>query len=434
MLNSIRNRFEFAAAAMFLAAWCFIFCLRAVPIGGIWGPLDPVTNWFLFVWLSVFSLSILAGGWIARKRCGDLPLSYVDMNKSVIFLSVVSVIGACFIIFEFAVVRNYGFNLPVTQVRILEVSRGMAGASASLLSGSGRLMMPAILPAFLIVGFEWRRLSKFAWLTFGLAMIAFLYEQGKFEGGRWFLFATYFALAFLLFGDLFRKNEQGEILIKNKLITMIVILGIYGSILFSYSASVFERRYTDSGEGENNAYERFAMEIIGNEFGLEAIKNSKYSSTIKFFWLYATHGVNELNIVMSKRDFCYGGGAFQFPQIARISDKLFGTDFRIEYKSCFPNVGLYNTMIGASFLDFGMFGGAIFGIAIGVGLGFSANLFGRQVGLTFSALAFPAMMTVAAMSPIVSIVNHMWPVLCWSVVAFGIAKPPVALRRWFSWA
>lgn len=425
MKNLVRLRFEYIAAGLFVAAWLLIMVLRAVPLGGKWGPLDPITNWLVFLWVSSAVLGIISGGWLARKIYVRISPCRMNLNLSVTLLSMMSCIGAGLIIVEFAFVRGYGFNTPVSLIRILEVNRGMEGAAASLLSGPGRLMMPAILPAFLIVTFQWRLMSQVAWLMFGLAAAAFLFVQIKYEGGRWFLFGTYFALAFLLFGDLFRKDEQGKFSFRGKLVKIVVFLGLYGAILLGYSASVFESRF--AAEGQEAAYKRFATDVMKTNLG--DLDGSGLHPTARFFWLYATHGVNELNNLMSWDSFSHSLGAFQFPQVARIADKLLGTDLRVEYKVGFPNAGLYTTMIGASFVDFGKVGSIVFGVLFSTFLGFYANLFGRQTGITFSALAFPSFMTVAALSPIISLVNHMWPVLCWSVVAYLIATLPFSERR-----
>lgn len=457
MMDLLRSRFEYVAAALFVTAWLFIVGLRALPIGGVWGPLDPRTNWFIVLWVSFAAIAMIAGGWIARKKFKSISQSRMDPNLPVMLLSLASLIGAMLIIIEFAFVRGYGFTMPVAEIRQLELNRGIAGAAASLLSGPGRLMMPAILPAFLIAALEWRRLSKTAWLIFGFAAAIFLYEQIKFEGGRWFFFGTYFAIAFLLIGDALRKGQQDEIHIRRKSLNAFVFLSLCGVILFGYSASVFVNRSDHSGEGQVAAYERFVTVFIeergaktvsipkntenasqpnetapqpnddetskpGEEFSRSAVGKLLFHPITKFFWIYATHGVNELNNLMLRDSFAHSLGAFQFSQLARISDKLLGTELRVEYKENFPNEGLYTTMIGASYVDFGFAGAIAFGVVFGVMLGFWANLFGRQSGFTFSSMAFPVMMTVAILSPIISIVNHMWPVMCWAVVAYFIAK------------
>lgn len=452
MIELLRSRFEILAAGLFLIAWALIFVLRAFPLGGEWGYLSVHTAVFIALWVLASAVSIIAGGWIAQNHFEVSPRSYLGIDAAVIALSLASAFGAILIIVEFAFVRGYGLTMPVTEIRILEVNRGVAGAPGSLLSGPGRLMMPAILPALLMVAFHRRRLSRAALVAFGAAALLFLFEQIRFEGGRWFLFGTYFALAVGLLGDLLRNKVEGGSSFGRKLVNALVFLVLYGVILFGYSGWVFANRYDGSGEGQAAAYERFSNELIEKRYSepgegekepipdvggeelsgeeLEAKPLEEFSDSLfgelllhpvtKFFWIYATHGVNELNNLVLGEEFSHSLGAFQFPQLARISDRVLGTDLRVEYKADFPNDGLYTTLIGASYVDFGFLGAVGFGALFGLGLGVFANLFGRQRGASFSSMAFPAMMTVALLSPIISVVNHFWPVLCWSVIAYGI--------------
>ena len=445
MIELLRSRLEILAAGLFLIAWAFIFVLRALPLGGEWGYLSLNTAVFIALWVLISTVSIIAGGWIAQNRVEVRPRSYLGIDAAVTALSLVSAIGAILIIVEFAFVRGYGFTMPVTEIRILEVNRGFAGAPGSLLSGPGRLMMPAILPALLMVAFHRRRLSRAALVAFGAAAVLFLFEQIRFEGGRWFLFGTYFALAVGLLGDLLRNKVEGGISFGRKLANALLFLVLYGVILFGYSGWVFANRYDGSGEGQVAAYERFSNELIEKRYSesgegeeepisdgeeLVAKPLGEFSESLfgklllhpvtKFFWIYATHGVNELNNLVLGGEFSHSLGAFQFPQLARISDRLLGTDLRVEYKADFPNDGLYTTMIGASYVDFGFVGAVGFGALFGLGLGVFANLFGRQRGASFSSMAFPAMMTVALLSPIISVVSHFWPVMFWAVFAYGV--------------
>lgn len=483
MIDFVRQRFEFVAAALFVAAWVFVFGLRTLPIGGEWGPLDPQTDLFVMSWVSVVALSIIAGGWVARSRFKQISEVEADPNLAVIVLSLASLIGAILIIVEFAFVRGYGFTTPVTYLRHLEVNRGVAGAPGSLLSGPGRLMLPAILPALLIIALCWQRMSTLALLVFIAAAVVFLFEQVKFEGGRWFLFSTYIALALVMLGDLLRSASKDGRIILRKVMSTAIFLCIYAAILLAYSGWVFASRYADKGESQEVAYERIAREMIeersvvpdavdgkeaqvviaeepsvasqspnsapnrtpyddesadleeaaaaaespfGSEPGLgdsqTFLERMSKHPGVSFFWLYATHGVNELNNLVLGDKFSHSLGAFQFPQLARISDRLLGTDLRVEYKVDFPNDGLYTTMIGASFVDFGFAGAVGFGALFGIFLGFWANLFGQQQGATFSSMAFPLMMTIAISSPIVSVVSHTWPAMCWAAVAYFISS------------
>ncbi|MEQ8308789.1 MAG: hypothetical protein RIA09_19815 [Hoeflea sp.] len=442
MIDFLRSRIEFISASLLIFAWLVIFGLRSIPVGGEWGALDNATTTFILLWVSLTSAAIIVGGWLAQRMAPGTRIISADPNGAVILLSLAALVGAVLIIVEFAFVRGYGFNTPVRMIRLLEVTRGFAGAPGSLLSGPGRLLLPAILPALLLVALYWGRISRLALMVFGIAAVAFLFEQVKFEGGRWFLFSTYFTLIVGFLADFLKKDREKKN-IRIKLIKTLLFLGFYGAVLFTYSGWVFADRYANGNATADLHYERFSdnfsevetvdsSESIRSTGGFikntidpqtnEEIKNTKtpniFNNAIaKFFWIYATHGVNELNELVLGDSFSLGLGALQFPQIARVSDRLLGTDLRVEYRADFPNEGHYTTLIGGCFVDFGFVGAVCFGIAFGLLLGYWANLFGRTYGVSFSSLAYPAIMTVALISPIVSIVSHIWPVICWAAIA-----------------
>ena len=94
-------------------------------------------------------------------------------------------------------------------------------------------------------------------------------------------------------------------------------------------------------------------------------------------------------------------------------------------------MGLYTTLIGSIYIDFGYFGSLLFAGVFGFMLGFTAQKGFAQQEPAFSKMAFPLLVTVAVFSPMVSIVNHMWPTLAWAMVAdllmrWGRRAVPVA--------
>jgi hypothetical protein len=485
-IDWFRHNLEILWTAMFFFAWAFVFLLRQLPIGGGWAALDQRTSSLILAWVSATALAMFAGGRLARRRTGEARAANPDW--AVYVLSLAALTGAVLIILEFAFVRGYGFSMPVAMIRILEVNRGMQGAASSLLSGTGRLMLPAFLPALILVAWGWKSLSRTALGVFALAAAAVLVEQIMFEGGRIFLGTTFIALAVALLADLLKPANPGGASFGRKLINMILILGIYGAIVFSYSGWLFSKRSEISGETQSAAFDRFSSNIIGEKpaqepnaapapaaqpdaappanpapvektgqaeapgaapapetaaapapsdqqsAGAEAAKveipDNKWPiltrlmdhPTTKFFWIYATHGISELSKVLHFDDLKQTHGFFQFPQVSQVLDRVFGTGLRVDYYNDLPSVGLYTTMIGASYIDFGWAGAVLFGIGFGFLTGYCATSAMRQDGLSFAAIAFPVLMTAALVSPIVSIVNHIWPMIVWAFAAAFIAR------------
>ncbi len=469
-INWFRHNLEIVWTGLFFSAWAFVFLLRQLPIGGGWAALDQQTTSLVLAWVSGTALAMYVGGRIARTRAYKSPADVLNPDPAILILSLAALAGAIMIILEFAFTRGYGFSTPVAEIRILEVNRGMKGAASSLLSGTGRLMLPAFLPALVLIVWSWKSVSRTAVFAFALAAAAVLVEQVLFEGGRIFLGSTFIALGVALFADLFRPAKRGGPSFSRKLINMVLILGLYGTIVVSYSGWVFSKRTEITGESQSAAFKRFSSNIIGEKAAPApesapppaaaqpapaaqtaaapvaaekdpAIKTAPAAEpatvskdepsrlqkvmdhpTTQFFWLYATHGISELSKVLHFDNLQQTHGFFQFPQVSQVLDRVFGTDFRIDYYHDLPSIGLYTTMIGASFIDFGWVGAVLFGIGFGFLTGYCATSAVRQDGLSFAAIAFPALMTVALVSPVVSIVNHVWPMIVWALAAALAAR------------
>ena len=473
-INWFRHNLEIVWTGLFFSAWAFVFLLRQLPIGGGWAALDQQTSSLVLAWVSGTALAMYAGGRIARTRAYKSPADALNPDPAILILSLAAMAGAIMIILEFAFTRGYGFSTPVAEIRILEVNRGMKGAASSLLSGTGRLMLPAFLPALVLLVWSWKSVSRTAVFAFALAAAAVLVEQVLFEGGRIFLGSTFIALGIALLADLLKPAKSGGPSFSRKLINMVLILGLYGTVVVSYSGWVFSKRTEFTGESESAAFKRFSSNIIGEKpatapesapapaaaqpsapqapaaqttaapavaakdpavqtaavpepaevpkDGRSRLQKLMDHPTTQFFWIYATHGISELSKVLHFDNLQKTHGFFQFPQVSQMLDRVFGTDFRIDYYHDLPSIGLYTTMIGASYIDFGWLGAVLFGIGFGFLTGYCATSAVRQDGLSFAAIAFPALMTVALVSPVVSIVNHVWPMIVWALAAALAAR------------
>ena len=451
--RQLRTHPELLWMALFVSAWGFLFLLRSIPLGGEWSTLENGTVSTILLWVAAVVVGMAIGARYARARHAKeseatLPSGHDAMkglSAAILVLSLAAATGAVLVILEFAFVRGYGFSTPVANIRILEVTRGMAGADSSLLSGPGRLMLPAFLPAFLLVILFWRAAPKPVLAVFFLTVLIVLLEQILFEGGRFFLGLILLSLTIAVAADMMRIGWPPD---WKRSISQIFVIVVFGSLLVLYSAWVFGNRTSGAGETQTAAFDRFSSSLIEKappklqETPPSPAIEFQIHPTVKFFWIYATHGISQLEQVLRHPNITHTYGFFQFPQLAQIADKVFRTSLRVDYYKNMPSSGFYTTMIGASIIDFGRAGSIIFALFFGVMTGYCAVLHPSSnqakstsqarsdTNITFSVISFPALMTTALVSPIVSLVNHMWPAIVWSCISVAICRlVPLVGRR-----
>jgi hypothetical protein len=404
-----------------LASWTLVLVLHEIPIGGVWLPIEASTSTLLICWPLVFAFAYLTAP--ARNILVQDAIqnagAHNALSKTVAITAAIGALGALLVIFEFAYLRGYGFSASAAQIRMEEVSNNMKGLNvASPISGIGRLMIPAILPALIVAAANFGKLNGAARVILLVCLLILLFEQVAFEGGRTFLAASFLTtvVAFLVGRDRSDFNVR-----KTVSRPPYLRFAVTGAALMYFFLSVFISRVYDGGGFLWSHYRTFSQDFrifVGTDviarfdgfFG-------PFWYAVSMLWLYITQGINELDTLLISQDIPRSLGLYQFPQISPILQIVFGTEVTYDFIRILPNAGTYLTIYGANFLDFGHIGAfmsaALLGYLTARSIGFFASL--RLNGL---AICGPMLLTIALFSPVISILGTLAPAFFW---AFGFA-------------
>ena len=146
---------------LIVLGWIGMFVLHETNIGGEWDPVGMATWGWMFLWVAALAagyLIAIRGGWTAAvAREAQIP---TYLNRSIVALCGVTAIGIGLFIFDFAILRGYGFTTAAAAIRSEEVNAAVTGfGRSSAFSGLGRLMIPAFLPTTFLIVIFWSRLK-----------------------------------------------------------------------------------------------------------------------------------------------------------------------------------------------------------------------------------------------------------------------------------
>jgi hypothetical protein len=403
-----------------LAAWFAVLVFRLISIGGEWAGLDQFTWIILFLWVVIYFFAMFLSVSYGQKRENNfIPMSIRWQNSWVKRLSLFSIFGAILIIYEFAITRDYGFSTPVAIIRQMEVDAVSAGFSGSWLSGIGRILTPALMVAWVLAALGWSDLRRRIVIVLLTASALVFYQQMMFEGGRFYL-ASLLLMLFFAKGFV-RKTILRKRVIRKKRVFWAVLF-IVTCFIFGY---MFVDRYEQNDRVLSEAYETWAANFdleVNNEVSTRLSGDlSRVWLAIYMLWAYITQGVNELNTLLLSSQLTHAWGVFQFPQIAQVSNKLLSLDLKYDQLENLPKIGTYNTLYGASYIDFGHIGALVFISIIGWLTGKAIKLLYSH---RFSSLSInaPLLITLGVFSPIVSLVVNLWPAFCWALLVGSTVK------------
>jgi oligosaccharide repeat unit polymerase len=419
------RRLASATVGLVFAAWAATVLLHEVNIGGRW---DFVTTstWLLIIgWIFAFSF----GGIIGVRSGSDSAFPPQEaMTESIgrwmLILCFVTFAGISLFVFDFAILRGYGFTTAAATIRLEEVQAAVGGTTTSSpVSGVGRLLIPAFLPACILFVMYRARLTKAVTIAFFVTVLFTFVEQVLFEGGRWFITTVVVAM---LVSFLLRRgtvDQNGNVHKRGLPIIRLVVLS---GFLLSFFAYVFIERVVQRSDYFASAYMQLAssyrLTINYDQLGMFEGPLGGLWFTVCMLWLYATQGFNELDLILQQRYLDHAHGLYQVPQIGQIILLLTGIDVRYDALANLPTYGSYATFYGHSYVDFGNAGSIFFAFGMGYVTaravrGFAA---GRMSALSMMA---PALATLCMFSPIVSLVPTLWPALIWLGIA-GAALAP----------
>jgi oligosaccharide repeat unit polymerase len=408
-----------------VGAWAAMMVLHEINIGGKWDPIGLRTWGWLFLWLLAFSTAYLLAG---VGRGAPRPVSQkmhvpVRIDRWIIIFCSIVAIGIGLFVFDFAVLRGYGFSTAAAAIRSEEVNAAINGtARSSAYSGIGRLLIPAILPTTLVTVLYWRHLKTVTrYIFLGIVTTAIL-QQLLFEGGRFLIASTFVAVvaAYLLFPPV---DPHRRVARKKKV--PFIRLALLGMVMLSFFAYVFITRALERGDYFATAYLQLAssFEVTPNYSQMKRFEGpfGGLWFSICMLWLYITQGVNELDLLLQQPYLEHAYGLYQIPHIGQAVMMATGIDIRYNVLANLPTYGSYATFYGHSYVDFGNLGSIIFAVIIGYFTARSIDQFWRGEVRPLSMIG-PVMFALCAFSPIISLVPTIWPAIAWSLVAGTVLR------------
>lgn len=439
-----------------LVPMLLVLGLRYSTAYGTWPPIGVDTWAFFFGWYVAFFLGLFFPLRL-RSRAGPAAIEEGarQANFWVISLSCAAAIGAGLMTYNFAVIRGFGFDVPITELRTIVMNEASAGYVGSWLGGLGRLLVSAAAVAWIVACLKWRDLSWLAVSVLLVSTIAVFAYQAKFEGGRFFssaiLLASFFATVGFFVSDVSRKRRLDILAVRPTHITPVVLLLLMSVGVASYNEMVFVSRGAQSAQkfavqkAADDLFSKKVVQAVGQERLADnqnplAIAYLQYASNFDIdlssardnkeieatygramAWIYLTQGINEFDRIFQTENLKHAVGLYQFTQIGQILSKLTGTDMRYDVANNLPNNGTYVTLPGAIYVDFGaalaLVLAALAGICFRVGV---EEMFAGAS--TFLAILAPILFVVVATGPVTTLVPNLWP------CAFWIALTQIPIR------
>lgn len=425
MKDRHRDGFNWLGAT--LAAWVMVALARVSGLGGRWDPVSWSAWFALVLWVLAYS----GGYWLARSnsvsRASPLPvLPAAWFDRWIRWLLLAAATGALLITYEFAIVRGYGFSTPVALIRIAEVDSAIEGFGGSWISGIGRMLTPALQVAWVLCILCHERLRRRTWVMLLVTTGVVFWEQILYEGGRFFLASL---LVATLAARLMHRRAFARMPSERSLRWPIVLLVGVGALLgFGY---VFIDRALALEMDFSLAYSTFVASFPIDASGTVLDRLSGPMAAFWFatymLWMYVSQGPNQFNLLLGHEPFVHALGVGQFPQLGQALTKMTGLNFAYDHFAHLPNPGTYTTLVGLSYVDFGLIASWLSALALGYFTArFSQRL--RSGMLHRLALTAPLLVTVGLFSPIVSLVVNLWPAFVWAALV-GWAST-LRRRRW----
>ncbi len=409
MRQQIAIRFLLLVALL----WVIIIALRNTEWFLIW---DETNEFFplLFAGLGVLALI----GYLVGAEYGRVTayhrLSYAprSLERVTNFLSVISLLGSCYLIISFVYIRGYGWSTDVNQIRAIEFS-GEA-LSGGVISGLGRLMAPAVSAGWSIFLIHRKTFRRKTTLLLAAALLAHLYFEVNFTGGRFFLFII--ILQYLLYTRYFTDRKRLSFRSLGLRVAVVVAFVFFVGSVFLSRADVNGRElaliFQFSLTGHPAQMSPYLYAVLDTNLGTVYF-------AVAYIWMYLTQGIGQFFVLLDAETLPAAYGFFQFPQMAQIASRLTGFDLGYDVFRNLENPGTYNTLFGAIYIDFG-YGGLVLQTLLFFGMTGAAiaRLTRGQIGpLSISA---SMLMAAAVLSPCVNVLTNVWLGIVWLFIAIPL--------------
>ncbi|MGY8818130.1 MAG: O-antigen polymerase [Pseudomonadales bacterium] len=387
---------------LIIGPWCFVFLVRF--FGPITYPqvsielvlflvLCIAVKYFAFCFgffmLSTLNKSAPQVSHLPDRSLDDMGSIFYSVRLMVLCLTVMYVVVA---ISDFFVVKGATLSMIVEQREAEHLSgprNSLIGALGALLSGG-----PPMLLAIMIF-------SKFKSFYLNLAVYvvtALGFASMFLSGGRnsFFISATFVFFCYLLFSP-----YSTRIRIK------LSVTSFLSLVFFIYCIYFSMRMFLDRFEAQGFEV-GFMLEYLELEYGVKifrfdydgALFMAVYSVFV-YLSFYIAHAFTYLNDYFVAAYSPYMGGGYNFPQIARLIDVSFGSSFFEGGRERMLLVGVYLTLPGSLYLDFGVVGSLVVSSLIGLWSGYLAR---NMVRLALYQKLWLAYIAVALVfSPIYSV-------------------------------
>lgn len=399
--GSIFTRFLFFSV-LIIGPWCFVYFVRF--FGPITYPQVSVELLlFLVLYIAVKYFAFCLGFFMFstfNHSASQVPhfSGRSSDNMGGIFYSVrlmvlfVAVIYLLISIFDFFVVKGAALSMIVEQ----REAEHLAGPRNSLVGALGALFSGA--PPVLLVLMSFSRFKSFPLNCVVYIVIALGFASMFLSGGR---NAFFISTAFVFFCYLFFSACSVKVRLK------LSIKNFFAFVFFLYCIYFSMRMFLDRFEAQGFEVE-FMLDYLEFEYGVRVFRFdydgelflAVYSVFI-YLSYYIAHAFTYLNDYFLAAYSPYMGGSYNFPLIARLIDVVWGTSFFESGRERMLLVGVYLTLPGSLYLDFGVLGSLAVSSFIGLCCGYLARNMARLALYQKLWLAYIAVALV--FSPIYSI-------------------------------
>lgn len=352
-LKSSNRRFVFFSLVI-LFPWLFVFLARyAGPIQYVPVDIELLVFFFsvifftyiafLFGYASVFTKT-LSDNYLYHNTVGeqgDISRVFRFVRAVVVFIAILYPIIS---FIDFFLVKGATFSTIIEQ-RESEHATGprnsLIGALGALLSGS-----PPVLFVLLLF-----KKFKSKWFNYLLYLFVFLGFLSMFlSGGRnAFFISIFFVFFYRLFFIPKKTSFSKKTNLKSFIFGFFLLYGLF------FSMKMFLDRFEAQGFDVN-----FMLDYLEREYDILIYRIpfdgemfvSLYSVFV-YLVFYISHSFTYLNEYFLISYSPYLGGAYNFPQVVRLVDVVLGTDLFSLSRDKVLLVGVYLTLPGSLYLDFG---------------------------------------------------------------------------------
>ncbi|GEM_PF-2534132 len=385
-----------------IGPWCFVFFVR------FFGPITyPQVSiellLFLVLCIAIKYFAFCFGFFIlstinrpapqvsnlSGRTSSDMGSVFYNVRLMVLCLGLIYLVVS---IFDFFVVKGAALSMIVEQREAEHITgprNSLIGAVGALLSGA-----PPVLLA--VMGFS--RFKSFSLNLIAYVVIALGFASMFLSGGR---NAFFIGAVFVFFCYLFFSAYSVRLKIK------LSMKSFFGLAFFLYCIYFSMKMFLDRFEAQGFDV-GFMLDYLELEYGVKifrfdydgALFSAVYSVFI-YLNFYIAHAFTYLNDYFLAAYSPYMWGGYNFPQIARLIDVAFGSNFFEEGRERMLLVGVYLTLPGSLYLDFGVIGSLAVCSLIGLCCGFLARNMARLALYQKLWLAYIAVALV--FSPIYSV-------------------------------